>query len=295
MEAASPRSAWAHLRRKLDILGCMGTVCFKTRLIGFFLVAALLAGNTLSAQGNKSVLPPFPDTTLFESRRYVEGNDTLSYRLYRSVKAESATEAVPLVVFLHGAGERGNDNTQQLLHCIRFFLADSVTSRYPFLLLVPQCPNEKRWVNTDWTLPEHQMEEEPTAQMKAVFSLIDCLNGCGVTDANRVYICGISMGGFGVWDALQRRPETFAAAIAICGGGDPAYAEGMKDTPVYIFHGKKDKLVKPIRSEQMYKALRAVGNTKAVFVSYPEAGHLCWDKAFSTPGIFKWLFGHELH
>lgn len=273
----------------------MGTVCIKPRLIGFLLAMALLAGNhTLSAQGKKNALPTLPDTTLFEARMYVEGNDTLPYRLYRSVKAESMTEAVPLVVFLHGAGERGNDNTAQLLHCIRFFLEDSVTAKYPFLLMVPQCPNEQRWVNTDWTLPEHQMEEEPTAQMKAVFSLIDCFNGCGITDADRVYICGISMGGFGVWDALQRRPETFAAAIAICGGGDPAYAKGMKDTPVYIFHGKKDKLVKPIRSEQMYKALRGVGNTEAVFVSYPEAGHLCWDKAFSTSGIFKWLFSHKL-
>lgn len=272
----------------------MRTVGIKTRLIGLFLLAALLAGNTLSAQVNMKVLPSFPDTALFEAGRYVEGNDTLPYRLYRSVKAESTTEAVPLVVFLHGAGERGNDNVEQLRHCIRFFLEDSVTTQYPFLLLVPQCPMEQRWVNTDWTLPEHQMEEAPTAQMKAVFSLIDCLNGCGVTDANRVYVCGISMGGFGVWDALQRRPETFAAAIAICGGGDPAYAEGMKDTPVYIFHGKKDKLVKPMRSEQMYKALRAVGNKKAVFVSYPEAGHLCWDKAFSTPGLFKWLFSNQL-
>ena len=271
----------------------MGLFRITSRLIGFFVFLALMAGNTLWAQGNKNVAPPFPDTTLFESGRYVEGNDTLPYRLYRSVKAESTTEVVPLVVFLHGAGERGNDNSNQLFHCIRFFLEDSVTNQYPFVLLVPQCPNEQRWVNTDWTLPEHQMEAEPTAQMKAVFALIDCLNGCGVTDPNRVYVCGISMGGFGVWDALQRRPETFAAGIAICGGGDPAYAKRMKDMPIYVFHGQKDKLVKPIRSAQMVNALRAAGNTKLKYVTYSQLGHLCWDQAFSTPGIFHWLFSQK--
>ena len=272
----------------------MGIGFIKSRLTGFLLLLALLAGNAMQAQDKKTALPPLPDTTLLESGRYVEGNDTLPYRLYRSVKAESATEAVPLVVFLHGAGERGNDNAMQLFHCIHFFLDDSVTSRYPFLLLVPQCPEEQRWVNTDWRLPEHEMEEEPTAQMKGVFALIDCLSTCGTVDPERVYICGISMGGFGVWDALQRRPETFAAAIAICGGGDPSYAEGMKDTPVYVFHGLKDKLVKPQRSEQMVKALRAAGNTQLKYVTYPQLGHLCWDQAFSTPRIFQWLFSHKL-
>lgn len=265
----------------------------RIKLAGCLLLLALLVGNTMQAQDKKTTQPALPDTSLFESGRYVEGNDTLPYRLYRSVKAESSTEALPLVVFLHGAGERGNDNAMQLFHCIRFFLEDSITSNYPFLLLVPQCPDEQRWVNTDWRLPEHQMEEEPTAQMKGVFSLIDCLKACGTIDPERIYICGISMGGFGVWDALQRRPETFAAAIAICGGGDPAYADGMKDTPIYVFHGLKDKLVIPQRSEQMAKALRAAGNKQVKYITYSQLGHLCWDKAFSTPGIFHWLFSHK--
>ena len=91
---------------------------------------------------------------------------TLPYRLFRSEKAETTTEAVPLVIFLHGAGERGNDNNAQLKHCVNYFLDDTITNQYLFLLLVPQCPEGKRWVNTDWSLPEHQMESEPPEIIK---------------------------------------------------------------------------------------------------------------------------------
>jgi predicted peptidase len=214
----------------------------------------------------------------------------LPYRLFRSQKAESVTEAVPLVVFLHGAGERGNDNNAQLTHCIHFFHDDTVTNRYPFLLLVPQCPAEKRWVNTDWSLPEHQMESEPTAELLVVMHLVDSLIDCGAADSTRVYLCGISMGGFGVWDALQRWPNKFAAAIPICGGGDLAYADRMKDVPIYIFHGLQDDVMMPSRSIQMYNALQAAGNNEAFLVTYPELAHECWDEAFSTSGLFQWLF-----
>ena len=172
----------------------------------------LMAGNLLQAQ------EIMPDTSLFEAHRHIEGNDTLPYRLYRSQKADTTMEALPLVIFLHGAGERGNDNYMQLKHCIKYFLDDTVTGRYPFLLMVPQCPNERRWVNTDWSLPEHTMDSVPTAELSGVMAVLDSLIACGAVDSTRVYICGISMGGFGTWDALQRWPEKFAAAIAICGG-----------------------------------------------------------------------------
>ena len=259
-----------------------------------FLLFFVLPSRILKAQEiEKPLLEQLPDTSLFEAHHHVEGNDTLPYRLYRSQRADTMTEALPLVIFLHGAGERGNDNFMQLKHCIRFFLDDSVTGRYPFLLMVPQCPNEKRWVNTDWTLPEHQMESEPTNELRGVMAVLDSLVDCRAVDASQVYICGISMGGYGVWDALQRWPEKCAAAIAICGGGDPAYAHSMKDVPVYVFHGLHDSIVMHSRSVQMYDALRNAGNEEAILVTYPELGHGCWDEAFSTPGLFKWLFGKK--
>ena len=251
----------------------------------FLLLLALMAGTYLQAQER------LPDASLFEAHRHIEGNDTLPYQLYRSMAADTMTEPLPLVIFLHGAGERGNDNYMQLKHCIKFFLDDTVTSRYPFLLIAPQCPNEKRWVNTDWSLPEHMMDSMPTAELRGVMAVLDSLADVGAVDSTRVYICGISMGGFGTWDALQRWPEKFAAAIPICGGGDPAYADAMKDIPVYIFHGMLDGVVMPSRSIQMYNALKDAGNEEAILVTYPELYHGCWDEAFSTLGLFRWLFG----
>ena len=258
------------------------------------LALALTLGNFLQAQENGSLsMEQLPDLSLFEAHCHIEGNDTLPYRLYRSEKADTMTEALPLVLFLHGAGERGNDNFMQLKHCIKYFLDDTVTSRYPFLLMVPQCPNDKRWVNTDWSLPEHTMDSVPTTELRGAMAVLDSLVGVGAVDSTRVYICGISMGGFGTWDALQRWPEKFAAAIPICGGGDPSYAQAMKAIPIYIFHGMLDGAVMPSRSIQMYNALREVGNEEAILVTYPELGHLCWDAAFSTPGLFEWLFGKK--
>lgn len=262
------------------------SICNAMKKI-FFLVLALTFAHLLQAQEQ------LPDTSLFEAHRHVEGNDTLPYRLYRSQKADMMTEALPLVIFLHGAGERGNDNHAQLKHCIKYFLNDTVTSRYPFLLMVPQCPNERRWVNTDWSLPEHTMDSLPTAELRNVMSVLDSLTACGAVDSTCVYICGISMGGFGTWDALQRWPEKFAAAIPICGGGDPVYAMAMKEIPIYIFHGLQDGIVMFSRSIQMYDALREVGNEEAILVIYPELGHGCWDEAFSTAGLFGWLFGKK--
>ena len=251
------------------------------------LLLALIACTYLQAQEQ------LPDMSLFETYRHVEDNDTLPYRLYRSRKADTMMEALPLVIFLHGAGERGNDNCIQLKHCIKYFLDDTVTSRYPFLLMVPQCPNGKRWVNTDWSLLEHVMDSAPTTELNNVMVVLDSLINCRSADASRVYLVGISMGGFGVWDALQRWPEKFAAAIPICGGGDPAYADVMKNIPVLIFHGMLDEVVRPSRSQQMYAALKVVGNEDAVIVTYPELGHVCWDEAFSMPGLFKWMFGKK--
>ena len=258
------------------------------------LAFVLMLGNLMQAQENgKPLIDQLPDTSLFSSYHHIESNGSLPYRLYRSEKADTKTEALPLVIFLHGAGERGNDNCMQLKHCINYFLEDTVTNRYPFLLMVPQCSNDRRWVSTDWSLSEHTMDSVPTTELSCVMTVVDSLINCGAVDASRVYLAGISMGGFGVWDALQRCPEKFAAAIAICGGGDPAYAHAMKNIPVYIFHGMRDETVMPLRSMQMYNALKDVGNEEAVLVTYPELGHVCWNEAFSTAGLFEWLFGKK--
>lgn len=257
------------------------------RTINILLMIVVVAVcQQITAQG-------LPDTTFFDAHVYIQDSDTLQYRLYCSDSANAAIEkttAQPLVVFLHGAGERGNNNVDQLRHCVRFFLNDTVCKRYPFYLLVPQCPENRRWVNTDWTLPSHVMDEQPTIEMRCLLSLIDSLVEYGIVDKRRVYICGISMGGFGVWDALSRRPDLFAAAIPVCGGGDTTQAIKMRNIPIQIFHGKKDNLVKFSRSVDMFNALNRLNSKHLFFTKYEFIGHGCWDKAFSTPGLFEWLF-----
>lgn len=252
-----------------------------------FLWVAVLMVASLSACGQVFGV----DTAQFESHRHIVGSDTLPYRLYTSACAEQTVDSPqPLVIFLHGAGERGNDNVAQFTHCIRFFADSAVSQHYPFRLLLPQCPIGKRWVDTDWRLPSHQMDPNPTPQMSALFYLIDSLVASGAADTNRIYITGISMGSFGVWDALQRRPATFAAAIPVCGGGDTAYASRLLNVPINIYHGLLDKLVKPSRSMMMYGAIRKAGGSKVHITNYKDLGHLCWDRVFSDPTTFDWLF-----
>lgn len=263
----------------------------RNNLLFLLIPINLLSAFFVSAQ-ESPFTEQFPDTTQFQAYCHVSSDLVLPFRLYRSQKAD-AQLSVPLVVFLHGAGERGDDNYRQLKHCVKYFLDDTITNRYPFLLLVPQCPEGRRWVNTDWNLPAHSMESEPTAELRGVMSVVDSLIGCGAVDSTRVYISGISMGGFGVWDALQRWPERFAAGIAICGGGDPAYSYKMKDLPIFIFHGLKDGVVLPSRSIQMYEALKASGSHDYLLITYPNLYHQCWDQAFSTPGLFQWLFDNQ--
>ena len=152
----------------------------------FILVFVIAYGSFMKAQEAVASLEQFPDTSLFEAHRHIKGNDTLPYRLYRSEKSGTVTEALPLVIFLHGAGERGNDNCMQLKHCIKYFLDDTVTSRYPFLLMAPQCPNGKRWVNADWSLPEHTMDSVPTTELRGVMAVLDSLIDVGTVDSTQV-------------------------------------------------------------------------------------------------------------
>lgn len=248
-----------------------------------FITAILLFFHYTASAQEDNISRFFSGDTLFYQ------NDTLPYLIYNG-DLEADTADLPLVIFLHGAGERGYDNQRQLIHCTRFFMTDSIRSKYAFRMLVPQCGKAYRWVETDWTLSSHQMPEIPSSPMNALLHLIDSLiDNCHI-DTTRIYILGISMGGFGVWDILQRRPELFAAAVPMCGGGDDAIAERLIDIPIRIFHGSKDKLVIPQRSINMFNHIRAAGGQKAELTLYPDLGHACWNRPFENGEVIQWLF-----
>jgi predicted peptidase len=202
---------------------------------------------------------------------------------------QSPQEKYPLVIFLHGAGERGNDNVKQSVHGVPQFASEENRKKYPCFLIAPQCPEGKKWVEVDWSADTHETPKEPSESAKLTLELVDSLMKKYPIDPKRVYLTGLSMGGYGTWDLLARRPDFFAAGVAICGGADEATAEQIKAVPVWVFHGAKDTAVKPIRSRRMVEALKKAGS-KVKYTEYPDVGHDSWNPAYRDPELMKWLF-----
>ena len=227
------------------------------------------------------------DTNVFLEKKYIDSSkDTLLYRFH---EIDNPQKKFPLVVFFHGAGERGNDNKKQLEVGIHILANTQNRAKYPCYILAAQCPDNLKWVNTDWTADSHNFSENPSKPMKQVIELIDILLKKYSIDPKRIYVIGLSMGGFAVWDIISRFPNKFAAAVPICGGGDEKKAKSLSKIPIWVFHGEKDKVVKTLRSRNMVTALKkAGGNPK--YTEYKDVGHNCWGKTFNDDNLYKWLF-----
>jgi len=215
----------------------------------------------------------------------------LPYRLLCPLAVEPGTR-YPLVIFLHGAGERGTDNEKQLTHGVPQFLTAENRTKFPCFLMAPQCPPEERWVEVDWGAESHVQPREPSEPARRTLELVDRAMRELPIDPDRVYLTGLSMGGFGTWDLLARRPDLFAAAAIVCGGADDAMAERIRHIPQWVFHGAKDDAVKPARSRRMVAALERVGGTPR-YTEYPDVGHHSWVNAYSDPVLFAWLFAQR--
>jgi predicted peptidase len=228
---------------------------------------------------------------LFSAHTLTSGDFTLPYRTL-APGAIAPDEQYPLVIFLHGAGERGADNEKQLVHGMKDFASDEVRSKYPAFVIAPQCPTEMKWTDVDWSADKHSAPSEPSRPLAAVFALIDKLLAEQPIDRSRVYITGLSMGGYGTWDAVSRKPELFAAAAPICGGGDPLTVTRFKHVPLWAFHGSDDRAVRPERSREMIAALKAAGSDPK-YTEYPGVGHDSWSRTYSNPEFYAWLFGQR--
>ncbi len=230
--------------------------------------------------------------SLLEKRAFADAQGAkLPYRLLKPERIEAGAK-YPLVVFLHGAGERGYDNDAQLIHGVREFATPEQRKKYPCFLIAPQCPNGKRWVEVDWSSKSHRLPKEPSEPLRLTLELVESLATELPIDAKRVYITGLSMGGYGVWDALVRKPELFAAAVSVCGGGDIETAERIKDIPVWLFHGDQDGAVPVSRSRDMVAALRKAG-AHPKYTEYPGVGHNSWDAAYKDNDMHAWLFAQK--
>ncbi|MFQ3591919.1 MAG: prolyl oligopeptidase family serine peptidase [Gemmataceae bacterium] len=226
--------------------------------------------------------------SLLEKKTFTSGKASLPYRLLKPQGYDGQT-AYPLVIFLHGAGERGKDNKAQMKHGVKNFASDEVRKKYPCFVMVPQCPpHPARWA--DWTATG--TTKEPTEPLALVLALLEELKKEYQIDENRIYLTGLSMGGFGTWDLLSRKPDLFAAAIPICGGGDPRSAKKFAHVPIWAFHGAKDNVVRPERSREMIEALKKAGGSPK-YTEYPEAGHDSWTKTYADPAVLEWLFAQK--
>lgn len=210
-----------------------------------------------------------------------------------AVVREPSPEPIPMVLTLHGAGERGDDNSAQLRNGVAELLGSQTAAvRFPCLSVVPQCATGHRWVERDWRAEHHELPGELSVPLSAVVELLEELRGKYPIDPRRVYLIGLSMGGFGVWDLLSRWPDRFAAAVVICGGADENAVGAARDVPVWAFHGADDPEVRVARSHNAVAALRAVGGT-ACYKEYPQVGHDSWVHAFAEPDLLPWLFSHR--
>jgi len=253
-----------------------------------FQAAAILAMVAVPPAG----VPLFAAEPLpLEKLAFKNGERSLPYRLLVPQTVEAGKE-YPLVIFLHGAGERGTDNEKPLVHGLPQFCTKENREKYPCYLIAPQCPDGARWVEVDWSAASHAMPKEPSEPMKLLLDLIAATMKDRPIDAKRVYATGLSMGGFGTWDLLARKPDLFAAAAVVCGGADEATAATVKGIPVWVFHGAKDGAVKPSRSRNMVAALEKVG-AKPKFTEYPTVGHDAWNPAYKDPELFAWMFAQK--
>ncbi len=179
----------------------------------------------------------------------------------------------PLLIFLHGAGERGSDLSLVGIHGP---LKERREGRdLPFVIVAPQVSEGGRW------------------SVGRVAATLDAAIAAYRIDESRVYLTGLSMGGFGTWEAIEHMPERFAAAVPVCGGGNPIGLAEARDVPVWAFHGDADPVVPLAASAVMVNALEASGG-QVQFTVYPGVGHDSWTETYANPEVYEWLLSHQL-
>ncbi len=220
-------------------------------------------GDEPKAEAGKQV------ATTFDGNVHV----TLKYLVYLPADYDKQ-EKWPLILFLHGAGERGDDLNLVKRHGPPKLI--EAGKQFPFIIVSPQCPKDHWWNN----------------ELAPLTALLDDVVGKYKVDPDRVYLTGLSMGGFGTWALAAYTPNRFAALVPICGGAEPLVARAIKHVPVWAFHGGKDPVVPVKRSEDMVEALKR-NHGDAKLTIYPDAGHDSWTATYDNPEVFEWLLAHK--
>jgi len=262
----------------------------KTKYLFLLLVATLAFPVLAKAQKNQS----------FDRGSFSLKGDTLPYRILFPLDFDPAKK-YPMVLVLHGAGERGNNNDDQLKYGTNLFLTDSIRDKYPAIVIYPQCPAQGYWSNVKIEIDSSTRKDKfyfqtndvpPTKAMTLLLGLVDNFLDKPYVDRHKVYVGGLSMGGMGTFEIIGRRPNIFAAAFAICGGDNTLNAKKYaKKVPIWIFHGERDSVVPYTHSESMVTAIKEAGGDPR-YTLYMHDDHNCWDDAFKEPGLIPWLFSN---
>lgn len=203
----------------------------------------------------------------------IQLNLDINYLLYLPEGYNESNEEYPLMLFLHGAGERGNDLSIVKRNGPPKLIEEG--KKFPFIVVSPQCPDRTHWDN------------------RSLIVLLDYIENHFRVDKNREYLTGLSMGGHATWSLAIQYPERFAAIIPVCARGYSQDVYVLKDVPVWAFHGDKDDIVPITDGEKMFRALKeAGGNVK--LTNYPEANHDAWTETYNNPEIYEWLLSHSL-
>ena len=228
----------------------------------------------------------------YKAANYTKNGESLPYR-FLLPENYSHNQKYPLLIFLHGAGERGDDNELQLFHGSNLFLDKKFREKHPAIIVFPQCPKGSYWA-TIIDRPEplkFQYSKSPKNNpiLSLVEGIIDDFIKKYKVDKQRIYIGGLSMGGMGTFEMVYRNPRTFAAAFAICGGANPKISKRIRHTSWRIDHGDRDNVVPIIHSELMYKAMKEE-KIDVIFKIHKGVNHNSWDNVFSDSDFIPWLF-----
>lgn len=237
------------------------------------------------------------EKSLYQKHWFIQGGDTLPYRILFPVNYD-ANRAYPVVFFLHGRGESGRDNEKQLTHGAQLFLKDSLRQAFPAIVIFPQCSANSYWSNVH-TITEGSQngprsfyfvaDGPPSQSMQLLLGLVEHVQARYKVKGDQLYVMGLSMGGMGAFELVRRQPNSFAAAVPICGGAHVATAKALKKTAWWVFHGGKDDVVPPVHSEKIVQALKQQ-KASVKFTLYLAANHNSWDSAFAEKDLLPWLF-----
>ncbi len=235
---------------------------------------------------------------VYEKKEFVHKGNTLPYRILYPANYDKSKK-YPLLLFLHGAGERGNDNEKQLIHGSKLFITEENRKNFPAIVVLPQCPAESFWAVTkiDRTVQPYKIEFDYTAEpnwpLTAANELVKKIIDEGSVDKSKVYITGLSMGGMGTFESVYRYPDLYAAALPICGGGDVKnYDKRIIRTAFWVFHGAADAVVNVKLSQEMVDKLKAL-KAEVKYSEYPGVNHNSWDNAFAEKDYLSWMLQHK--